>query len=107
MRLGRALEADSLLIRIGLNSSLKDACLEILSDLVFLVEHAMCELNHLLLDECNLSVVLEHVDQRLAADRCRETLARKLDAHMRCQLVYSVELALREEFSVKLRRSLR
>lgn len=67
----------------------------------------MREPNHLLFNDCHLSVVLEHFDQWLAADRCRETLAWKLDAHMRCQLIYSVELALREEFPVKLRRRLR
>lgn len=104
--LGGALEADNLLVRLRLDRCLNDASLEIRADLVFLVEDTVRELDHLLLDKCHLPVVLESVDERLATDSCRETLAWKLDSHVRSKLVHSVELALREEFAVELRRCL-
>ena len=52
-------------------------------------------------------MVLQHFDERLPSDGGREVLARQLDTYVGGQFVDAAELALAEEFSVELGRSLR
>lgn len=102
LRLGRALQPNHLLIRLGSDSCLDQTALKVRRYIVFFVHNALGEFDHLLLDDGNLPMVLQHFDQRLSSNGRREVLAWQFDSHVSCQLIDTVELALTEKFSIEL-----
>lgn len=74
--LRRALESNDDFVGLSSNCALHYTTLEIRGDIVLLIHHSLRESDHLLFDYRNLTVVLEHFDQRLSSNGCREVLAR-------------------------------
>lgn len=73
-----------------------DGVEEVLGDAVLLVEEAVDEPHHLLLDQRQLAVVLERLDEGLAAERGRVGPLGQLDVHVGGEPVDLVDVTLLE-----------